>query len=81
MKLTIALSTFTAAAVLACVFIYQRNQTASRDKAVLLVQQSEQIANLQSEQQRLSALAANSTSSSNAALDDQAELANLRAQA
>src|SRR5947207_4262159 len=81
MKLTIALATFIAAAIVACVFIQRRNQTTSREKASLLAQQSEQIANLQSEQQRLSGLAANSTNSSDAAPDHQAELIKLRAQA
>jgi hypothetical protein len=81
MKLTITLTLFIAAVVAACAFIQHRNRAASAEKAAALAQQSEQIANLQSEQQRLSSLAAQATNDTAPVPDRQAELDQLRAQA
>ena len=81
MKITIAIVLFLAAVAGACLFVHQRNETAAREKTALLAQQSEQIASLQAEQERLSGLAARSTNLSAEGPDHRAEIAKLRAEA
>ena len=80
MKLTLGLSILIAAAIAASAFVYHHNQTLAREKAERLAKQTQTLAALDAEQQRLSSLAADATNATTPAADHQAEITKLRAE-
>jgi hypothetical protein len=81
MKLIVIVGLFVATAVGACLFLYHRHEVAAGEKAALLAHQSEKLASLKTEQERLSRLAAGSNNVSEPSVAHEAEIAKLRAQA
>jgi len=75
------LSILIVAAIAASAFVYYRSQAVARERNEQLAKQSQTIANLQAEQQRLSGLATQAPNTTPPVADHQTELARLRAEA